>query len=128
MGLRVLVGMELGGADERLVAWLERLRAQLREPPHVTLMHVVSVGPEPYGAGLEAEHRQATEALGRLGADEVRVELGSPGKALADASAGYDLLVVGGGGRTMLGEAILGSVSQFVTHHAACPVLVVRPK
>ena len=128
MALKVLVGMELGGADARLVAWLERLRAQLREPPHVTLMHVVPVGTEPYGAGLEAEHRQATETLGGLGADEVRVELGSPGKALAEASSSYDLLVVGGGGRSMLGEALLGSVSQFVTHHAACPVLVVRPQ
>jgi nucleotide-binding universal stress UspA family protein len=122
------MGMELGGSDARLAAWLERMRAQLREPPHVTLMHVVAVGLEPYGEGLQAEHRQATEALAHLGADEVRVELGSPGKALADASAGYDLLVVGGGGRSMLGEALLGSVSQFVTHHAACPVLVVRPQ
>ena len=80
--------------------------------------------------GYGAPHKQDTAAAHGepLGADEVRVELGSPGKALADASAGYDLLVVGGGGHSMLGEALLGSVSQFVTHHAACPVLVVRPQ
>jgi nucleotide-binding universal stress UspA family protein len=36
------------------------------------------------------------------------------------------LVVVGSHGRGKLTEAILGSVSQSVIHHAECPVLVVR--
>jgi nucleotide-binding universal stress UspA family protein len=81
----------------------------------------------PFGDALELEYQQAKTVLERYGRGEVRVELGSPGRAIADASSGYDLLVVGGGGRSALGEVLLGSVSQFATHHAACPVLVVRP-
>jgi nucleotide-binding universal stress UspA family protein len=123
--------MDLGAADDRLVAWLDALKVQLREPPHITLMHVVPLGTmagqEASGEALEAEHREAVTALSRHGCDAVRVELGPPGRLLAEASGGYDLLVVGGGARSMLGEALLGSVSQYVTHHARCPILVVRP-
>lgn len=40
--------------------------------------------------------------------------------------AGAALVVVGGKGRRALTEALLGSVSRHVTHHAPCPVVVVR--
>jgi nucleotide-binding universal stress UspA family protein len=38
-----------------------------------------------------------------------------------------DLIVLGRRGRTGLTEAILGSVSNYVVHHALCCVLVVQP-
>jgi len=50
----------------------------------------------------------------------------SPAKGLADLSRDAQLVVVGSHGRGKLAEAILGSVSQSVIHHAECPVLVVR--
>lgn len=50
----------------------------------------------------------------------------SPAKGLTDLSREAQLVVVGSHGRGKLADAILGTVSQSLVHHAECPVLVVR--
>jgi len=54
---------------------------------------------------------------------------GDPGGSIAAAAEaeGADLVVVGTRGRSGAGRMLLGSVSDHVVRHAACPVLVVRP-
>ena len=52
---------------------------------------------------------------------------GSADDAVIDASADAELVVVGSRGRGALKTLVLGSVSQQVLHHAACPVVVVPP-
>ncbi|MFF0475103.1 universal stress protein [Streptomyces sp. NPDC004284] len=47
-------------------------------------------------------------------------------QALVDAARGASLLVVGDRGYSGFKAAVLGSVSSHVTHHAPCPVVVVR--
>jgi nucleotide-binding universal stress UspA family protein len=52
-----------------------------------------------------------------------------PGPApgtLVRAAEGADLLVVGSRGRGGFLGLMLGSVSNYVTHHSPCPVVVVR--
>ncbi|HEM61993.1 MAG TPA: universal stress protein [Chloroflexi bacterium] len=39
---------------------------------------------------------------------------------------GADLIVLGAVGRSMVEEALVGSVSHYVVRHAHCPVLVVK--
>jgi nucleotide-binding universal stress UspA family protein len=51
---------------------------------------------------------------------------GNPARALLDASAGAELLVVGSRGHGGFAEALLGSVDQHCVHHATCPVVVIR--
>jgi nucleotide-binding universal stress UspA family protein len=51
---------------------------------------------------------------------------GDPKDALVKASEDAELLVVGNRGHSTIVEAILGSVSAYCVHHAACPVVVIR--
>ncbi len=57
-----------------------------------------------------------------------RQEFGSPGEVIACVAQeeGSDLIIVGSRGLGAFQRTLLGSVSDHVTHHAHCPVLVVR--
>lgn len=64
-------------------------------------------------AGLEAEFSQ---------------NAGMPGERLCDVARLWnaDLMVIGSRGRRGLRELLMGSVSNYVTHHATCSVLVIH--
>jgi nucleotide-binding universal stress UspA family protein len=51
-----------------------------------------------------------------------------PGHAIVDVArrSRPDLLVIGAGGKHFFRRLFTGSVSDYVVHHAPCPVLVVR--
>lgn len=53
---------------------------------------------------------------------------GDPGHSICEAAQnwGADLIVLGRRGRTGLAEAFLGSVSNYVVHHASCSVFVIQ--
>ncbi|MEN8447161.1 MAG: universal stress protein [Cyanobacteria bacterium J06555_13] len=54
---------------------------------------------------------------------------GRPGPAICKAAKTVqaDLIVVGSRGRSGLQELVLGSVSNYIMHHATCSVTVVHP-
>lgn len=52
--------------------------------------------------------------------------LDAPGPALARLSSGATALVVGTRGHSEVAGIFLGSVSQYVLHHAPCTTIVVR--
>jgi nucleotide-binding universal stress UspA family protein len=75
----------------------------------------------------EAAVKQAVTAQGDSQPTSITVTAmhGFPAKALIDASAGRDLLVVGSRGGGGFGALAMGSISSQVVHHAKCPVVVV---
>ena len=68
---------------------------------------------EAHRAGIKAEFRQIA---------------GSPGRHICRLAWSWqaDLIVVGNRGRSGVGELFLGSVSNYVLHHAPCSVLTVK--
>jgi nucleotide-binding universal stress UspA family protein len=66
-------------------------------------------------AGLQADWQQVA---------------GSPGKTICQVAeeGSADLIVIGHRGRSGLSEWLLGSVSNYVLHHAPCSVLTIYPK
>lgn len=56
---------------------------------------------------------------------ETRVSRGHPGSLIVEQAAGHDLIVMGSRGLGAVSSVLLGSVSNYVLHHAPCPVLVV---
>jgi nucleotide-binding universal stress UspA family protein len=55
-----------------------------------------------------------------------KVIIGHPSNVLVEESKDADLLVVGSRGHGRVRGMLLGSVSNHCTHHAHCPVVVVR--
>ena len=75
---------------------------------------------------------EAAQALREAGVANVRtmVREGQPGREIVSTAAeeGCDVIVMGTHGRTGLARAILGSVADYVVHHAKhVAVLLVHP-
>ncbi|WP_028803819.1 universal stress protein [Streptomyces sp. 142MFCol3.1] len=71
--------------------------------------------------------QELTEVLGAeaTGSVRSRVVHGNAPDVLLRAAEGADVLVVGSRGRGGFARALLGSVSQHVSQHAVCPVVIV---
>lgn len=59
---------------------------------------------------------------------ETHIEIGAPRHAICEVAERepFDLLIIGSRGLGSVQRLMLGSVSDYVIHHAPCPVLVVR--
>ncbi|KDN16072.1 universal stress protein [Amycolatopsis rifamycinica] len=131
----VVVGVDGSPLSEAAIAWAFE-EASLRNAPLVAL-HAWHDGD---AAGLSGDGDAPAESGHRLLAQrlagwrekypdvpvERRVEHDKPRHRLLAASHGAQLVVVGSRGRGGFGGLVLGSTSQALLHHAACPVLVVR--
>jgi len=134
----IVVGVD-GSADaRRALEWAMDESKQSGAP--LLLIHGVDVGvaaASPYGSGTvlqqleEAGEQVLAEELARVRATGIeadgRIEVGSAAYALIEASRGARMLVVGSRGHGGFTGMLLGSVSSACSHHAHCPVVVVRP-
>ncbi|MGF1457805.1 MAG: universal stress protein [Leptolyngbyaceae cyanobacterium] len=78
--------------------------------------------------GLNELRQFAAEAAQQGVNAEFTQTAGDPGRVICDIadSWGANLVIIGNRGRSGLGEFLLGSVSNYVMHHAPCSVLVVH--
>jgi nucleotide-binding universal stress UspA family protein len=137
----IVVGVDGSEPSRQALRWA----ALQAERSTATLVAVIAwQPPEVFGAmipptGLavdfSAEARNVLEhtvksVLGSQPPVPMRIEVvqGRPALILDQASHRADLLVVGNRGRGALEEVLLGSVSLHCVFHAACPVVVVRPR
>lgn len=78
--------------------------------------------------GLELLRSRTDEATLAGVSTEFTQNSGNPSRTICDIAAnwGADLIVIGRRGHSGLSELILGSVSNYVLHHAPCSVLTVQ--
>lgn len=91
----------------------EVYQKQLAEYKEWGLSFLQDLTREATAAGVDTEYTQLT---------------GNPGRTICELASNWsaDLIIVGSRGLTGLKEMFLGSVSNYVTHHAPCSVLIVR--
>jgi nucleotide-binding universal stress UspA family protein len=135
----IVVGVDGSESSKTALRWaLHQARLELADVEAVTAWQ------DPGWAGYpppiarysfeEAAERTvaATIAEVRKEADAEHIQVhthvleGNAARVLIDASRGARMLVVGNRGHGGFTEALLGSVSQHCTHHAQCPVVVIR--
>jgi nucleotide-binding universal stress UspA family protein len=79
-------------------------------------------------SGMETLKSYADKAVAEGVQVEITQKLGGPGPTICDMAHTWeaDLVVTGRRGRSRLSELILGSVSNYVLHHAPCSALIVH--
>ncbi|HEV7192324.1 MAG TPA: universal stress protein [Jatrophihabitantaceae bacterium] len=136
---RIVVGIDGSEAGQHALEWAAA-EAE-RRGAHLVIAHA---GDLPNRKSLSEDTARAAlreiESYGRQLLDDavevvaedfeavdVRTELveANPGHLLVDLSNDASLVVVGRGNAPTLARFVLGSVSQHVAAHAACPVIVV---
>jgi len=140
----IVVGVDGSDHSRAALTWALREAAQRHLPLTVMTVRPAQVRlatriywAEPDLAESSSDEQAARKAVGEfvdrvageLGETppEVTVEVttGNVAEELVRASRDADMLVVGSRGAGGFGQLLVGSVSSQVTHHAACPVLVV---
>lgn len=137
---RVVVGVDASPASAEALRWaIDEARAREAELVIVHAWQLPYLGVYPYvgeaydGGVLE---RAAAETVDGLLAEAGvpdglavtrRLVHEPPARAILDAGADADLIVVGARGSGGFKGMLLGSVSHHVANHAPCPVVVVRP-
>lgn len=137
----IIVGIDGSGHSQAALKWAVREAGAHHAPLTVLTVHEVAAsgwgGSVVYQEddALREENRkaaqeaadQAVQEAGGAGPSEVTVRAvsGTPAEALIDASRDADLLVVGSRGAGGFARLLLGSVSTEVSHHAACPIVIV---
>lgn len=135
-GLLVMVGVDGSDCATRAVEFAARQAAGFDLPLLVVCAYheIPAAGGFVLEGGVIHESAEAivADALGLVQDLEPGVVakgetvLGAPGPVLAHLSHEATILVVGTRGHSEVAGIVLGSVSQYVLHHAACDTVIVR--
>src|ERR1035438_5971810 len=140
----IIVGIDGSDHSRLALTWAMREAVSHRVPLAIVTVRPAQVRPATgifwgihdyaeNGQDLEHTQRAVREFADRVANDigqtvpdiTVSVETGDAAEELVRASQDADMLVVGSRGGGGFAKLLMGSVSGQVTHHAACPVVVV---
>lgn len=131
------ISVAFNGSDESWLALLSAGELAKASGARLTILGAVEesavwysayVGPDDVAAVRGIVRDELSIAAAELdGVREIRTKMldGMPVQAIAEASAGDDLLVLGSRGFGPMRRVLLGSVSSHLVRHATCPTLVV---
>jgi nucleotide-binding universal stress UspA family protein len=140
----IVVGVDGSDHSCRALDWAMSEAAVRHAPLTVLTVQQATAGywgfaPSPYMPDPDLPGQAAKEAtdetgiaLGRLGTGErpasvtVRTVTGLPAEEILRAGQDADMIVVGSHGAGEFRELLTRSVSSRVSHHARCPVVVIR--
>ena len=141
----IVAGVDGSDHSQRALIWAMRQAAQQQVPLTVLAVRPDPVrpvtgvywgvrtypedahNPEVVRTAIQAIVEQARNEIGETAPQvTVNVVTGDPAEELIKASRDADLVVVGSRGSGGFTSLLMGSVSSKVSHHAACPVVVVR--
>ena len=135
---RIVVGVDGSASSKCALAWAAH-QARLTGLPLVAAtvwLFPVSWGwSVPWPADFDPQANAAgvlSEAVAEVLGPEPTIEVetlvieGHPAPVLVELSASAQLVVVGSRGHGEFAGMLLGSVSEFLTAHSHCPVVVVR--
>jgi nucleotide-binding universal stress UspA family protein len=133
---RIVVGVDGSTGGAKALAWAveeaERAGATVEavsvwHTPYVDAYAytTVAIDTNELAAGAQAIVDEAVEAYRDRVKIETHVACGAAASVLIDEARNADLLVVGSRGRGGFAGLLLGSVSQQVSHHAPCAVVIV---
>lgn len=134
---RIVVGIDGSEPSRRALEWAvaeARLRGAAVQAVHAWSLPFV--GAAPYAAlepsalreGAQSTLEAVVDGVDEQGLPEPVERLlveGPAARSLLDVADGAELIVVGSRGHGGFTGLLLGSVSQQVTHHAPCPVVIV---
>lgn len=135
---RIIVGVDGSPCSKEALAWAARQAeltgASLTPVATWTLPTGYAWGPPaPDYLDLQSElvamlERSVKEVVGEGAVPlEIRVLPGHPATVLTELSKDASLVVVGSRGHGGFVGLLIGSVSEYLTTHAHCPVVVIRP-
>lgn len=137
---RILVAVDESDHAKKALEQALMLAEQMKHPVSLTILHVnPSISMNEPALGVDLEERIAEEGkhimepvnkqmVGRRVAYETLLVAGDPVTEICRTASEQkcDLIVVGTGGKSVLAEIVVGSVSHGVLKHAECPVLTVK--
>jgi nucleotide-binding universal stress UspA family protein len=140
----IIVGIDGSDHSRLALAWAMREAVQHHVPltvmtvrpgpvrPATRIFWAVPVYPED-SQNLEFARKKVQEFVDKVANEiggtgpeiTVSVVAGDPAEELVKASRDADMLVVGSRGSGGFARLLMGAVSSQVTHHAACPVVII---
>ena len=129
----IVVGYDGSGDSELALDWADQLAAEQGRPLRVLISEVdptqvLEATSDWHAAKIGQLESDARDRLAGARSRDSSIEVVGvpPSQALIDASAKAATVVIGARGHSLLSGVVVGSVSQHVTRHSSCPVVVVR--